>query len=220
MLASQWSIKMDSQYKPTYNAQATQQLPVITNLASDTLSFFHWGVIPGMAKMKTVSPKLLTLDHEELKSKAIHQSNLMNSRCVIPMQGFYWSRPIGKRKSSPMYVFLDNHQPIMVAGVWSQFDDFDGNVHYTFKMIIEYAEGDYSAFGEHVPLIIPGSSISAWLGADMTLESLSELMTLPEWSAMGTYAVSPRVLDRGNDDEGLIKATNPTDQHGNYTLFD
>jgi putative SOS response-associated peptidase YedK len=218
-LASQWLVKMDSQYRPTYNALSTQQLPVVTNLSSDQLSFFHWGVIPGMAQKKSVSPKLLLLDQQELQSKVIHQTNLLSYRCLIPMQGIYWSRPIGKKKSTPMYTFLDNNKPLAVAGIWSQFDDFDGKVHYTFKMITQRATAEYAEFGDELPLIIPTSSIAEWLSPDQTFERLSDMMTLPELAGIGTYAVSPRVFDSSNDNEGLIKATSPTDQHGNYTLF-
>lgn len=219
-LASQWSVKMDSKFKPTYNARATQQLPVVTNMVSDELSFFHWGVIPEMARKKAVSPKLLSLDHQELQSKSIHQTNLVNHRCVIPMQGVYWSRPIGKKKSTPMYVFLDSHKLVAAAGIWSQFDDFDGNVHYTFKMLTRRAEGKFDEFGEELPLIIPTSKISDWLSSDQTFEQLYDMMSLPELTGMGTHAVSPKVFDAAHDDESLINATSPTDQHGNYTLFD
>ncbi len=219
-LASQWSVKMDSLYRPTYNARATQQLPVVTNLAGDKLSFLHWGVIPEMARKKAVSPKLLSLDQQELQSKSIHQTNLVTQRCVIPMQGIYWSRPIGKRKSTPMYTFLDNHKIVAVAGIWDQFDDFDGNVHYTFKTIMQRTEGEYSEFGSELPLIISKSNITDWLSADQTFEQLHALMTLPELASMGTHAVSPKVFNTAIDDVSLIKATKPSDQFGNYTLFD
>ncbi|MEQ9297110.1 MAG: SOS response-associated peptidase family protein [Cyclobacteriaceae bacterium] len=219
-LASQWSVKMDSQYKPTYNAQATQQLPIVTNLASDELSFFHWGVIPEMARKKAVSAKLLSLDQKELKSKSIHQTNLISHRCVIPMQGVYWSRPIGKKKSTPMYVFLDNHKLVAVAGIWSQFDDFDGNVHYIFKMLTQRADGEYREFGEELPLIIPTAKITEWLSPDQTYEQLRDIMSLPELAGMGTHAVSPKVFNATNNDASLIQVTSPSDQHGNYTLFD
>jgi putative SOS response-associated peptidase YedK len=211
---------MDSQYKPTYNAQAAQLLPLITNKSSDSLSFYHWGVIPGMARKNTVSPKLLFLEDKELKSKSIHQQSLLNNRCVIPVQGFFWGKPIGKKKSSPAYVFLNNHQPAAVAGIWSQFDDFDGNIHYTFKMLTQRTFAEYTVFGESIPLTLPISQISTWLSPDQSLEDLLSALVLPELSDIGTYSVSPRIFDQGQDDEGLIKATSPTDQHGNYTLFD
>lgn len=219
-LATQWSIKMEPLFKPTFNAQPTQRLPVISNVASDTISLFHWGVIPGMAKKRTVSPRLLAVDAHELQAKAIYQSNLLRQRCVIPMQGYYRSRPIGKKKSSPMYVFLNNHQPVAVAGLWSQFDDFDGNIHFTFKILVQPAEGEYTLFGDWVPVLVPKADVSKWLSDGPSFEQLYDTLTLPEWSSMGTYAVSPRIFEAGQDDEDLIKATRPTDQHGNYTLFE
>ena len=219
-LARQWSVRMDAQYKPTYNAWPAQRLPVITNQNSGVLSLLHWGVIPGMAKKRAVSTRLLALDLQELQSKSVYQSNLSTHRCVIPMQGFYRSRQIGKKKSSPMYVFLSNHQPVAVAGLWSQFDDFDGNVHFTFKILVQPASSDYDLFGDWIPAIIPSSEVAQWLSPHQSFEQLFGGIGLPEWSSMGTYAVSPRVFDTGHDDESLIKATRPTDQHGNYTLFD
>ncbi|GEM_PF-1319989 len=220
MLSNQWSVKMDSDYRPTYNAQPTQKLPVITNTESDRLSFMHWGVIPDMARKKSVSPKLLAVDLEELKSKQIHQSNLLKARCLIPMHGYYWDRPIGKKKRSPMYTFLNNHEPLAVAGLWGQFDDFDGNVHFTFKLITQRAPSAYRELGNEIPLVLKNDLQMDWLSSSKSYDDLIARLSLPELPTTGSYAVSPRVLDLACDDENLIKSTNPTDQHGNYTLFD
>ncbi|MEM8895110.1 MAG: SOS response-associated peptidase family protein, partial [Bacteroidota bacterium] len=207
ILGNLWSIKMDSEYRPTYNAQPTQKLPVITNHTPDQISFFHWGVIPGMARKKSVSPKLLGIGLDELKAKQILQSNLVKARCIIPMQGVYWERPIGKRKSTPMYTFLNNHEPVAVAGLWSQFDDFDGNVHFTFKIITQRSSEEFEEFGNELPLIVDKATVNKWLSGDSSYDDLLSGLSVADKNGLGTYAVTPRVLDPNADDKLLIQTS-------------
>lgn len=55
--------------------------------------------------------------------------------------------------------------PIALAGVFSRFENAEGQVVRTFGLVIAWRE-DSERFGHHGPLVIEPRDVGAWLGKD------------------------------------------------------
>jgi len=206
-------------YTPRYNASPTQLLPVITGSAPQGLSLFYWGRPPKAAGNKPLSDRIINLKLENLLGKPLLQKALFKNRCIVPADGIYCWKKIGKKAIVP-HRFITNQPVFSMAGFWEEFEDDEGNLVHTFLLITTAANELVATVTDRMPVILTAESEKIWLSAETDeVILLSQLLTYPA-ASMTTYTVSPRVVDTRNDAPSLIIPTPPADQHGNLTLFD
>ena len=88
-------------YAPNFNAAPTQLLPVITTISPLGISTFYWGTSPEWSKNKTLSEKIINIRAESILEKPMLKKGMMKNRCLIPADGFYAWRKVGKKTSIP-----------------------------------------------------------------------------------------------------------------------
>jgi len=71
-----------------------------------------------------------------------------------------------------------------------------------------------------MPAILPKSLEQQWLDKKTTFDQLIEMLKPFPASGMQRHPVSPRLNDEKLDGPELIEPSAPSDQFGNYTLFD
>ena len=130
------------------------------------------------------------------------------------MTGFYVWRQIGKRKKVPYYSHFEGEIK-GVAGIWEKQTDLDENEYITFKMII-----DSTKFEDPVPLTISQQHEKEWLNDNYFDDFLIDLLRNEPPLVRVTYSVSPKIANEKIYEALLIKHEPPSDQHGNYTLFE
>ena len=84
-------------YKPNYNAAPSQLLPVITSDSPQGVSLFYWGLPPERAQNKSISERIINLRAEAIQEKAIYKKSLRAHRCLIPADGYYTWKQLGKK---------------------------------------------------------------------------------------------------------------------------
>ncbi|MEQ9413409.1 MAG: SOS response-associated peptidase family protein, partial [Cyclobacteriaceae bacterium] len=104
-LTDHFSVDVPSHYKKYYNAGPTHLLPVITHDNSEGVSFFYWGAIPQWIKDKNISEKLINIRSETIKDKPALRKKMIRFRCIIPIDGFYCWKKIGKKSAVPYRFF-------------------------------------------------------------------------------------------------------------------
>jgi putative SOS response-associated peptidase YedK len=206
-------------YQPRYNASPTQLLPVITGSSPHGLSLFYWGRPPKAAGNKPLSDRIVNLKLENLLGKPLLQKALFKNRCIVPADGIYCWKKIGKKSIVP-YRFI-THQPLFsMAGFWEEFEDEEGTMVHTFTLITTAANELVATVTDRMPVILTAESEKIWLSREANeIVLLSQLLTYPA-ASMTSYTVSPKVLDNRVDVPSLIAPTPPADQHGNLRLFD
>lgn len=206
-------------YTARYNAFPTQLLPVITGSSPQGLSLFYWGRPPKAAGNKPLSERIINLKLENLLGKPMLQKTLFKNRCIVPADGFYCWKKIGKKSFVPHRLVTD--QPVFsMAGFWEEFEDEDGTMLHTFTLITTAANELVATVTDRMPVILTAESEKIWLGPETDpVVLLGQLLTYPA-ARMNMYTVSPRILDTRIDAPSLIIPTPPADQHGNLTLFD
>ena len=219
-LAERYSIEVATTYKPIFNAAPSQLLPLITNTGPQGLSFFYWGLAPQWAKNKMISEKLINSKTELLGEKPVMKKNLMQRRCLIPADGFYGWKKVGKKAMIPYRLVLKSREIFSMAGLWEEYDDEQGESFHTFSLITVPSNKLIAPIEDRMPVILAKSFEKNWLSLEATeADLLSVLTTLPS-PEMDAYTVSPRVNLASVNDATLLLPAPAADQFGNLSLFD
>lgn len=219
-MSDRFSVDVPEFYKAHYNASPTQLLPVITSAAPEGLSSFYWGTAPEWANNKTLSEKLVNQRAENFPEKPTLKKALRSRRCIVPADGFYGWKKLGKKTSIP-YRFVIRSRPVFsFPGLWEEFEDTDGNQIQTFTLITRSANKVVSTIQERMPVILGLQSEKIWLDKESPEESLMQIFSMQDVTDLNFYPVSPRINQKDVDVPSLIAPTPPADQHGNLTLFD
>ncbi len=218
-MQERFGVAIPETYQPRYNAAPTQILPVITQ-NSKGLSFFYWGQLPDFAKNRAVSSKLLYAEAENIHEKASTKRLLSSARCIVPVDGYYAWKKISKKGRIPHRFIFENNAIKSFPAIWEEFEDDEGNMLHTFKIVITQPNTLISEMSNWMPVIFDQTQEAIWLSDTTDIDALTEILIPYPTEKMGSYTVSPRFDDPSLDDPSLIEPFAPADQFGNYSLFD
>jgi putative SOS response-associated peptidase YedK len=218
-ISERFSVDVPDFYRAHYNASPTQVLPVITCASPEGLSSFYWGTAPEFAKNKTLGEKLVNLHAEDFREKPTLKKALRTHRCIIPADGFYGWRKVGKKTSIPYRFVLKSQAIFSFPGLWEEFEDAEGSQIQTFAIITLPPDDTGTALPDRMPVILSAQAEKIWLAKDSSERALLDVLSA-KTSEMNYYPVSPRISQKDVDVPSLILPTPPSDQHGNLTLFD
>jgi putative SOS response-associated peptidase YedK len=202
-----------------YNAAPAQLLPVITNTGAQGLSFFYWGLAPGLARNKPISEKVINIRAELIPEKPVYRKMLAERRCLVPADGFYEWKKVGKKTAIPYRYTLQNKELFSMAGLWEEYEDENGAEFHTFTLITCAANKLVAITDDRMPVILSKEMEQEWLASSTGPDLLSMLKPY-ESSGMDCYSISPRINLLTANDATLIMPAPPADQFGNLTLFD
>jgi putative SOS response-associated peptidase YedK len=207
-------------YKPNYNAAPSQLLPVITSDSPQGLSLFYWGLPPERSKNRTITERIINLRAEVIPVKPVYKKVLRTNRCLIPADGYYEWKRIGKKSAIPYRIIRKDRALFAFAGIWEEFEDELGDSQHTFSIITVPGNTLTASIHERMPLMLNREAEGTWLNTKAgEAELLAMLVPYPaDW--MDLYTVSPRVNSVQNNDGSLILPAPAADQYGNLTLFD
>ncbi|HEX8059617.1 MAG TPA: SOS response-associated peptidase [Cyclobacteriaceae bacterium] len=202
---------------PFYSAAPAHLLPVVT-LGSPGLSHFYWGTAPEWSKNKPIGEKIINIHAEQIGERPTLRKQLKKSRCIIPADGFYGWKKIGKKSAVPYRFELKPRAVFSIAGVWDEYDDEEGNMIHTFMMITVPSTESVAEISERMPAIMTQDETAVWMNSDSTEEQLLSCLHASEWK-FESFSVSPRIADPNANDATMIIPVPPADQFGNLTLF-
>ena len=90
---------------------------------------------PKMANNRSISSKLISAKSEELTSKASYRNALNSRRCLVPADGYYDWKQVSKKGRTPYWVHFTEQSIFSIAGIWDEYEDEDGEIHHTFRII-------------------------------------------------------------------------------------
>ena len=218
-VSERFGVDVGKNYKPRFNAAPTQLMPVITSDAPQGLSWFHWGLIPAWSKDKAVSLKLINARAETLEEKASFRNALKRRRCLVPADGFYEWKAVGKKSKVPYRITLLQEELFAFAGLWEEYEDEDGEMVHTFTIITTEANNALQSLHSRMPVILSRDAEKSWLNNSAEPEQLKEILQPYAANKTRFYTVSSQVNNASMDAPSLIQAAPATDQFGNYTLF-
>lgn len=218
-LAERFRIEIPNGYTPRYNASPSQLLPVITGSGRAGISWFYWGRPPQFAHNKTLGEKIINQAADALVDKPTLQKAILKHRCMIPADGWYGWKKVGKKTLIPHRFTLLKQSLFAMAGTWEEFEDDAGETVHTFRIVTVPSIGAISSIAPEMPVLIPADAEEKWLSVQTTEQELIELLKKPFNMDIQSYTVSPRINDPLNEHPSLILPAPSADQFGNLTLF-
>lgn len=207
-------------YRPRYNAAPTHLLPVVQHNTPQGISTFFWGTSPEWSNNKALSEKIINIQAETIPDKGSLRKALMKSRCIIPADGFYAWKKVGKKTSVPYRFVATNQELFSMAGFWEEFEDENGHAICTFKLITIPSNGIVASIHDRMPVLFNPQDEQIWMNKDSSeLQLLGLLKGYPS-SDMNYYPVTPRISDAQANLPSMVLPTQAADQFGNLTLFD
>lgn len=220
VIRDRFSVDVLDFYKPHYNAAPMHLLPVITNTNPDGVSLFYWGTSPEWSKNKMPSEKTINVRAESFDEKPALKKALRKNRCLIPADGFYGWKKVGKKTAIPYRFVLNSRDPFAMAGLWEEFEDTEGKEIQTFTVITHESNELVGQVQERMPVILTRQDEVLWLDNTTAEDALTALLRPYPAAGMTHYPVSPRIGNPAFDVPSMITPTPPADQFGNLTLFD
>lgn len=219
-IGERFTVDVPDFYAPRFNASPTQLLPVITSSSPQGISLFYWGETPDRAKNKAPGEKIINVPVESLSEKISLRKAIMKTRCLIPADGFYGWKKVGKKTNIPYRFIMNNSSIFSFAGLWEEYEDETGIDMHTFTIFTAPSTEVVLNIQERMPVILDEASEKIWLNPAASESDLTEILTKKTGKNLSYYPVSPRINDIKVDVPSLIIPTQPADQFGNLTLFD
>ncbi len=219
-LKKRFNIESVGDYQPRFNAAPSQLLPVLLGDSNVELLFFNWGIIPDWSKNKTISDKLIQANWNSMKEKPAFQRNLSQHRCIVPADGFYLWKNVGKKRQIPYRILLNSGEAFGIPAIWEEYESDQGAMIRTFKIITVDSNKLVKGIHPHMPAMLKPEGEKEWLNLNTGIEALGELIQVRSSDDMTMYSVSPKINAIDIDDDSLIAPAPAADQFGNYSLFD
>ena len=156
------------------------QLPIITN-DEDRVHLATWGLIPFWTKdlvsgMKFYN-KTLNARSETIFEKPSFRSSAKSKRCLIAIDGFY-EHHHSQGKTYPFYIHKKNSEPLVLAGLWSNWRSKDGTTNMdSFTIVTTQGNPLLSRIhnnpklkGPRMPVILLDELADTWLSTEVESE--------------------------------------------------
>lgn len=181
----------DEKYSPMYNCAPSQNLPVITNTEPDRLSYFKWGLVPFWSKDSKIGFNLINARAENIEQKPSFKTAFSKRRCLIPANGFYEWKKIGKQKI-PHRIFLKSEEIFAIAGIWETWKDTEDRPLNSFSILTTTPNSLMRNIHNRMPVILNRHDEQAWLfeNDEQYLKSLCQPF---DTLKMEAYQISPKV---------------------------
>jgi putative SOS response-associated peptidase YedK len=198
------NVEKNQWWKPRFNVAPTQDAPVVTlRDGVRTIEMMRWGLIPFWAAKNNAKPPLMINARiESVQSKSMFRDALERKRCLVPADGFYEWKKLGKVKQ-PMYIHPGAHRFFAFAGLWARAKTEAGELH-SFTIITGPPNDLVAPIHDRMPVVLDRSVWSAWLDPSLDGEGARALLTVPPVEDWRAEPVSKWVNVADHDDEQCI----------------
>src|ERR1700684_1268301 len=117
----------EGEFRPRYNIPPGGRIWSIRSGADEKPEMvrLHWGLIPSWAKDEKIGFSMSNARAETITEKPAFKNAVKKRRCVIPIDGFYEWRKVGKEKI-PYLIRFEDERTFFVAGIWERWTNDAG----------------------------------------------------------------------------------------------
>jgi putative SOS response-associated peptidase YedK len=230
--------KEQPNFPPRYNIAPTQPIPVVRLFEGERqFALLRWGLIPGWVKDPRAFSLVLNARGESVLEKPAFRSAIRYRRCLIPADGFYEWKQMGKRKQ-PHLIRPRDGAPMAFAGLWESWMGPNGEEMETTAIVTTTANLQLAPLHHRMPVIVPPEAFDLWLDhRNVNAEEAASLIAPASNDLLEVYPVSDAVGRVANDSPELMervpeateqveevapkprKATKPKIDDGQASLF-
>jgi len=186
---------------PRYNIAPSQRVPIVRRTAEGPreLALATWGLVPHWAKDPAIGSRMINARAETAAEKPSFRDALRRRRCLIPADGFYEWKKLGKGKQ-PWFLRMRDGRPFAFAGLWSQWRNPDGGATLDSCAILTTTPNDLVAtLHDRMPVILSPAYQARWLDAEANVSTFTELFAPFPAEQMEALAVNRRVNSPTHD---------------------
>jgi putative SOS response-associated peptidase YedK len=199
------SAQTEWQYPLRFNIAPTQEIPVVRQTsAGRELTLMRWGLIPSWATDPKIGYSMINSKSETAAEKPSFRSAMKKRRCLIPADGFYEWRKVGKTKQPNLFCRPDD-QLFAFAGLWEQWSKGDKPIE-TCTILTTSANELVMPLHDRMPVILSPNDYAAWLNPETTdPASLAHLFGPLPVDELTAYAVNPVVNNARHEGADCIE---------------
>jgi putative SOS response-associated peptidase YedK len=191
---------LDLPFEARYNIAPGQTILAIADFGNGPeLTSFVWGLIPSWS---SDGKGFINARCETLEAKPSFSESFQQRRCLIPSDGFFEWRRLGRSKQ-PFYIQLNDESPFAFAGIWDQWNN--GEQLITSCAIITTAANELvGPLHDRMPAMLQPESYDVWLSPKTDPTLLKKLLMPFPARKMKSHPVSSAVNHPENDNGELI----------------
>ena len=161
-------LKVD-EHEPSWNVAPTDQVLAVAVGRDGTrqLGTFKWGLVPSWAKDESIGNRMINLRAETVSDKPSFRKTLARRRCIIPADGFYEWKDMGKgRKKQPFFIRPRDGSVLALAGLWEVWKprgEEDAEWLRTCTIITTDPNGLLAPIHNRMPVVLPPEAWDTWL---------------------------------------------------------
>ena len=176
------------------------------------ITSMKWGLIPSWSKDPSIANRLINARSESVDTKSSFKAAWKRRRCLIPADGFYEWKKIG-RKKQPYRFLLNDESVFAFGGLWETWGASDGSEVDTLTILTTRPNSMVAEIHDRMPVIIEPEHYREWLLAPDG-DSLKDLLVPINPTRMRVYAVEPTVNSPSSDTKSSIEPLNAEEIQG------
>ena len=167
------SLEFAEPFVPHYNLAPSVSAPVIlAEAGAPRLQFLRWGLLPPADRGRPVR-RMLPNARAESMTKLPAFRAAAERRCLVPANGFYEFKDLGRRKEPYLFMLADE-APFAFAGLW---EPPDGDLPGTFCILTTEPNSTVAPIHNRMPVVLTGGAMGRWLGeAPLSAAAMEELI--------------------------------------------
>ena len=190
-----------------FNIAPTQQAPVIRQTDSGpVLELRRWGLVPFWAKDPAIGNKLINARSESVEEKPSFRTAFRKQRCLVPADGFYEWKPVGRRKQ-PFYTHRRDGLPFAMAGLHERWHGDQADEIRSFTILTTEANPLLRTIHARMPVILPRDAWAPWLDPRTATDTLRTFFAPASCEGFEMHPVSTLVNSPAVDDPRCIEAS-------------
>ena len=206
-------VKVD-EHEPNWNVAPTTEILAVaaSKEGARRLGTFKWGLVPSWAKDPSIGNRMINLRAETVSEKPSFKRTLAKHRCVIPVDGFYEWKHMGKsRKKQPFFIRSRDGTVLALAGLWEAWKekdkagDEDDDWLRTCSIITTTPNKLLAPIHDRMPVVLPPDAWDTWLDRDNDdVDALAALLQPAPDDLLELYPVGTDVNSVRNNGEQLV----------------
>ena len=185
---------------PRYNIAPTQDVVAVRKEADGVrrARLLRWGLVPSFAEDPAVGNRMINARAETVARKAAFREPFRKRRCLVPADGFYEWRRVGRARDPYLLKMRDGHT-FAFASVWDRWGSGDGRIE-SCAILTTTANALVARVHDRMPVILGHSDYELWLDPDARDEDLHRILRPFPAEEMVAIPVSARVNSTAVDD--------------------
>lgn len=190
---------------PRYNIAPSQALLAIRLDEGQRRSVpLRWGLVPHWATDPKIAYKMINARGETVADKPSFRDAFKKRRCLIPADGFYEWKKLGKAKQ-PYHIRRVEGRPFAFAGLWERWQPPNGEPLETCTIVTTTANAVLAELHERMPVMLLPEAYAEWLDPTRPATRLKELIAPYPAELLVASPVSTRVNSPKFDDAACLQ---------------